>query len=175
MIEQLLRRTSKESAVNVFDCAIKKEEDARMYYEKLAAATAVPELKNLFTMLAAAEQEHHDALIELKGSIDTQKTRFKALQEAACLFKPLLAKRDLMAELKEDPDAYKHVVKEEEEGVRLYEELAAQAKDEGTRAILLKIADEERKHLNIVENIYSFVESPKTYLAWGEFSNLKEY
>jgi hypothetical protein len=37
------------------------------------------------------------------------------------------------------------------------------------------IAEEERKQLNIVENIYSFVESPKTYLAWGEFSNLKEY
>ena len=63
----------------------------------------------------------------------------------------------------------------EEEGVRFYEELAAQAKDEGTREILLMIADEERKHLNIVQNIYSFVESPKTYLAWGEFSNLEEF
>ena len=161
--------------MDIFECAIKMEEDAKKYYEKLAAATGVLELKNLFTMLAAAEQEHHDALVEMKGSIDPQKAQFKALQEAACIFQPLLSKRDLMAELKEDPDAYKHVVKEEEEAVRFYEELAAQAKDEGTREILLKIADEERKHLNIVENIYSFVESPKTYLAWGEFSNLKEY
>ena len=161
--------------MNIFDCAIKMEKEARMYYEKLAAATAVPELKNLFTMLAAAEQEHHDALVDMKGSIDPPKANFMALQEAACLFRPLMAKRGLMAELKEDPDAYKHVVKAEEEGVRFYLELAAQAKDEGTRNILLMIADEERKHLNIVENIYSFVESPKTYLAWGEFSNLKEY
>ena len=161
--------------MNIFDCAIKMEEEARKYYEKLAAATAVPELKNLFTMLAESEQEHHDALVEMKGSIDPRKARFKALQEAACLFKPLMAKRGLMAELKEAPDAYRLVVKEEEEGVRFYEEMAAQAKDEGTREILLMIADEERKHLNIVENIYSFVQSPKTYLAWGEFSNLKEY
>jgi hypothetical protein len=29
------------------------------------------------------------------------------------------------------------------------------------------IAAEERKHLNIVENTYSFVESPKTFLAWA--------
>lgn len=161
--------------MNVFDCAIKMEEEARIYYEKLATAAATPELKNLFTMLAAAEQEHHDALVEMKGSVAPRKAQFKALQEAACLFKPLLAKRDLMAELKDDPDAYQHVVREEEEGVRLYEELAAQAKDEGVREILLKIAAEERKHLSIVENIYSFVESPKTYLAWGEFSNLNEY
>ena len=161
--------------MNIFDCAIKMEEEARMYYEELAAAATVPELKNLFTMLAAPEQEHHDALVEMKGKIDPNKSRFKALQEAACLFKPLLAKRDLMAEMKEDPNAYQHVVKAEENGVKFYEELAAQAKDEGTREILLMIADEERKHLSIVENIYSFVESPKTFLAWGEFSNLKEY
>ena len=161
--------------MNIFDCAIKMEEEARGYYEKLAAAATVPELKNLFSMLAAAEQEHHDALVKLKGSIHPQKAQFKAMQEAACAFKPLLAKRDLMAELKDDPDAYKHMVREEEESVRFYEELAAKAKDEGTRRVLLMIADEERKHLSIVENIYSFVESPKTYLAWGEFSNLNEY
>ena len=161
--------------MNIFDCAIKMEEEARIYNEKLAAATTVPELKNLFTMLAAAEQEHHDALVKMKGSSDPQKAHFKALQEAACFFKPLMAKRDLIAEMKEDPDAYIHVVKEQEEAVRFYEDLAAKAKDKGTREILLMIATEERKHLNIVENIYSFVESPKTYLAWGEFSNLKEY
>jgi len=161
--------------MNIFDCAIKKEEEARIYYEKLAATTVVPELKNLFAMLAAAEQEHHAALVALKASAATHKARFKGLEEAACLFKPLLAKRDLMAELKEDPDAYKHVVKEEEEGVRFYEELAAKAEDEGAREILLGIAAEERKHLSIVENIYSFVESPKNYLAWGEFGNLREY
>ena len=161
--------------MNILDCAIKMEEEAREYYEKLAEAATVPELKNLFSMLAAAEQELHDALVRLQGSIHPQKTQFKAMQEASCAFKPLLAKRDLMAGLKDDPDAYKHMVKEEEESVRFYEEQAGKAKDEGTRKVLLMIADEERKHLSIVENIYSFVESPKTYLAWGEFSNLNEY
>lgn len=161
--------------MNIFDCAIKKEEEARQYYEKLAAATAVPELKNLFTLLAAAEQEHHDALVAMKASTAVDKASFKALQEAACLFKPLLAQGDLLAELKEDPDAYTHVVKEEEAGIKFYEELAAQAQDAASRDVLLTIAAEERRHLSIMENIYSFVEAPKNYLAWGEFGNLKEY
>ena len=161
--------------MNIFDCAIKMEEEARAYYGKLEEMATVPELKNLFAMLAAAEQEHLDTLVRMKGSIDPQKAQFKALQEASCVFKPLLAKRDLVAELKDDPDAYRHAVRREEEDVRFYEELAGKAQDAETRAILLMIADEERKQLNIVENIYSFVESPKSYLAWGEFSNLKEY
>ena len=160
--------------MNIFDCAIKMEEDARVYYENLATTVTVPELKTLFSMLAASEREHLDALVEMKGGIDPQKTSFGALDEASCVFRPLLEKREIIAELKDDPDAYRHAVRNEEGGVRFYEELAAKAEDEGTREVLLKIAGEERKHLNIVENIYSFVESPRTYLAWGEFSNLQE-
>ena len=49
--------------MDIFKCAIKMEEEARSYYEKLAAAAVVPELKNLFTLLSESEQEHHDALV----------------------------------------------------------------------------------------------------------------
>ena len=36
------------------------------------------------------------------------------------------------------------------------------------------LAEEERRHLNVVEHIYDFVEAPRTFLAWREFSNLQE-
>jgi rubrerythrin len=161
--------------MNVFDCAIKMEQEAKQYYEALAASAGDRELRGLFTMLAQAEQEHHDALVQLQGSISPAKSQFTALDQAACLFQPLLAKREAMAQLKETPDGYRMVVAQEEKGVEFYQDLAAQAKDAGVRQTLLKIAEEERRHLSIVENIYAFVESPKTFLAWGEFSNLKEF
>jgi rubrerythrin len=161
--------------MNIFDCAIKMEEEARKYYEKLVADTTVTELKNLFTMLAESEQEHHDALVKLKESLAPMKSQFKDLQGAACHFKPLLEKKDLKAEPLEKADAYLNIVKEEENGIQFYVDLAGQSKDESTREILLMIAKEERKHLSIVKNIYSFVESPKNFLASAEFSNLKEY
>jgi len=41
--------------------------------------------------------------------------------------------------------------------------------------LLQKIANEEKKHYNIMENLYDLVLAPQTYLAWGEFSNLKEF
>lgn len=175
IVHSLVGITEKGITMNFFDCAIKREEESVKYYEKLATLTVVPELKNLFTILAKSEKEHHDVLLEMKASIAPLKFQVNVLPDAECLFEPLLAKRDLMEELKEDPDAYRHVVKEEEEGIRFYEELAAQVKDEGTRETLLLIADEERKHLSIVEHIYFFVESPKYYLANAEFSNLKKF
>ncbi|MBI1920139.1 MAG: ferritin family protein [Geobacter sp.] len=161
--------------MNVLDCAIKMEEDAKAHYQKLASNAKVEELKKLFELMAGAEDEHLEALKKMRDTTDPAQAQFNSLNDAACAFRPLLGKRDLMAELQDDPDAFKHVVKEEEESIKFYEDLAAKADKEATRNLLLKIADQERRHLNIVENIYLFVQSPKTYLAWGEFSNLKEF
>lgn len=161
--------------MNVIDCALKMEEEARLHYEELAAAAPTPELRTLFSLLTAAEREHRHALEKIKEGVAAPETGFVALNEASCVFRALLSKRELLAGLKNDSDAYQHVIKEEQESVKLYEELAAKAEDGDTRNLLLMIAEEERRHLNIVENIYSFLESPKTYLAWGEFSNLREY
>ncbi|MDP2755559.1 MAG: ferritin family protein, partial [Nitrospirota bacterium] len=147
--------------MNIFDCAIKMEQEARKFYENLAADATDPELQNLFTLLAESEQEHHDALVKIKKDIDHLKVEFKDLQEAACLFNPAMTKRDSAAEQMEQPDGYQRIVKQEENNVQFYEDLAEQTKDENTRKVLFMIAKEERKHLSIVKNIYSFVESPK--------------
>ncbi len=161
--------------MNIFDCALKMERDAKVHYEELAKAAPVPELRNLFGMLAAAETEHYDSLMKMKEDPSAAGAEFKALKEAACAFRPLLDKRDVIAGMKGDEDGYQHVVKEEEDSVRLYEDLLAKAEDERTRNLLRALIEEEKRHLSIIENIYSFIEEPHTYLAWGEFSNLKEY
>jgi rubrerythrin len=161
--------------MDIFDCAIKMEVEERMFFENLAQSTVVPELKQLFTLLAESEQEHHNALVAMKENADSEMVRFKEWPSDACLFKPLLAMSDLAVDEMEESDHYLQIVKEEEKAISFYEELVAQTQDEEIRKILLKIVDEERKHLSIVKNIYSFVESPKSFLVNAEFSNTKEY
>jgi rubrerythrin len=86
-----------------------------------------------------------------------------------------LEQRNPVDALKGDPDGFRHIVAEEEESIRFYEHLATYAADEGVKRLLDKLVEQEKRHLNIVQNIFDFVESPRTYLAWGEFSNLQEY
>jgi len=164
----------KEITMDSVDCAIKMEVEARIFFENLALTTAVPELRQLFTLLAESEQEHLNALIKMKVNVDCETLRFREWPSDACLFKPLLAKRDLAVDEVEESDHYLQIVKEEERAIRFYEELIAQTQDEEISKILLMIAVEERKHLSIVKNIYSFVESPKCFLVNAEFSNSKE-
>jgi len=78
--------------MNAIDCAIKIPEEPGSALEKLDAAAASYEVHNLFDILAQAELEHHDALVELSGNLNLQKAQFKLLQGSACLFKTAAGK-----------------------------------------------------------------------------------
>lgn len=160
--------------MDIIECAIKKEQEAKQWYEQLAGQVTTPELKELYTILAASEDEHFRALEGLRkeegGEVD-----FVALEGAACAFKPLMARLDAATALKGDADGFRRILTEEDENVKFYEELAAHAGDKRTKKLLARLTAEEKRHRSIVENIFTFVESPRTYLAWGEFSNLAEY
>ena len=66
-------------------------------------------------------------------------------------------------------------MKLEAESFRLYENAAGQESDANIKSLLLKIAAEEHKHFNILENLFNFINAPNQQLAWAEFSNLDEF
>jgi hypothetical protein len=71
--------------MNVNDCAIDPKEEAGKYDRKQSAATGSSELNSLFSILAEAERQHHDALVQLRD-VGPQTHQFK-LHGGACLFK----------------------------------------------------------------------------------------
>lgn len=160
--------------MNVFDFAIKMEEDGRKFYEKLAEEANEPELKSIFTLLAAEESQHRDIFQAMKDGQDPVKADSKSMENAKSIFQKLMEKKDAYGILSKDPDCYLHSIKTEEDYIKLYEDMARKERNVHVKELLLKIAEEEKNHLNIMENIYDFMESPRTFLAWGEFSNLRE-
>lgn len=161
--------------MNVFDFAMRMEEESWSYYEKLAAAARSKDMKNIFTLLAESEREHHEHLTILKTTTDPGQAQSVVLEHAKDHLHKLienLAPADL---LDNDEDAYRHVIRQEEISIGLYEKLADQEPNKAAANILRRLAQEEREHLEMVENIYDFVEAPRTYLEWGEFSNLRSY
>ena len=161
--------------MNVFEFAMGKEEESRKFYEKLAAAARTNELKTIFTLLADAEQEHHKHLADLKAGTDPKMAQSVVLDRAKDQLGRIVGETAPDKVIVEDRDGYQLAIKGEEESIKLYEELALQEPNKAAADILRRIAEEERHHLEVMENIYEYVEAPKTYLAWGEFSNLREY
>jgi len=160
--------------MNILECTIKMKEETRVHYERLAAIATDTELKRLFTLLAAAEGEHIDKLVVLKNNMSKFDVQdFNSLDQSICVYSPHIDPRHLAEALRNDPDAYRHVVQEEEDTIDFFDQLGNQAHSEELKRICRLQADKEREHLEKLENIYFFVEEPRTYLEWGEFSNLK--
>lgn len=160
--------------MNVLECTIKMKRETRAHYARLAEVATDNEMKRIFSLLATAEDEHLEKLIALKESMNKiGAAAFNTLDESVCVYSPHIDPRHLAESLRNDPDAYRHVVREEEETIEFFDQLKNQAENEQMKRVCQLLADKEREHLTMLENIYFFVEEPRTYLEWGEFSNLK--
>jgi len=161
--------------MNVFDFAMQMEIDGKAHYEKLAAGSSIPGLKNIFLMLAADEQKHYEMIQAMKVGDYGAMPGSTVLDEAKNVFQGIMNDKTLLGGLRKDLDGYRYAMKVEADSVKLYEDVAKKENSVEMVQLLLKIANEEKKHYNIMENLYDFVLAPQNYLAWGEFSNLKEF
>lgn len=162
--------------MNVFDFAMKMETDGKTYYETLATKASLAGLQAIFTRLAEDEQKHYEIFRELRS-----RGRAPAMQDSTALddarnvFAGLAGSTAVTTASRDELAAYRHAMKLEADSFRLYEDAAGREEAADVRDLLLKIAGEEHKHFNILENIFHFVNAPNQYLAWGEFSNLDEF
>lgn len=162
--------------MNVFDYAMQMELDGKAFYVQLADNAKAQGLRSIFLWLADDEQKHFETFRNLKAQgqplsmVDS-----KTLEETKNVFAKLQASGETLADEAKNLEAYQYAMKVEAESAQLYQEAAERETDPSTQDILLRIAVEERKHLNILENIFDFVNEPTNSLVWSEFSNLKEF
>jgi len=162
--------------MNVFEFAQKMELDGKDYYLQQAARVAVPGLKAIFRQLAEDEQKHHDVLVRLQQRNSGPMASTTVLDDAKNIFEQLLSSEKPLVEVNgSDLEGYRQAMKVEADSFRFYEQAAAQEQDDSVRQLLLRIAEEEHKHFNILESVYDFVNAPNQFLAWGEFSNIDEF
>lgn len=158
--------------MNLFDYALQMEEDGKELYEKLAAESSNPGLTRIFTDLAADEQKHYAIFRRLKEKHTPDKmVDSKALEGAKMLFAEMQADEASIAQLKSDLEAYHYAMRAEKESAEIYRDAATKESSDTIKELLLRIAREEDKHLNILENIYDFVSEPRQAMVWAESTN----
>ena len=162
--------------MNVYDFAMEMEDSGKAYYENLASAASLPGLKTIFTRLAEDEQQHFEIFRNLKQGNKAQQVPESALLDVAKNVFMLLPRGEQgLKNVSGALAAYRHAMKLEADSFRFYEDAAAKENDGEVKNLLLKIAGEEHKHYNVLENLYNFVNAPNQHMVWGEFSNLDEF
>lgn len=162
--------------MTVFEFAMKMEEDGKAYYENLAIQTVLPGLETIFNRLAEDEQKHYEIIQQLKthGSVPVMQDS-TAIAEARNVFEALPKGALALKGIEDSTAAYDHAMQLESESFKFYERAAREEKNPETKKLLMKIAVEERKHYNILENVFNFINAPNQTLEWAEFSNLGEF
>ena len=72
-------------------------------------------------------------------------------------------------------ELYKKAQDIEKKSYEFYTEKANEVTEEYQKEVFLKLADEEKKHYFLLENIIEFVSRPETWLENAEFYHLEEY
>lgn len=164
--------------MNIFEFAMKMEQDGRNYYLESAEKIEAPELKKILVQLADDEQKHYDifkAMAEGKKATYDPARATSILSTVKNVFEDLKAQGKDFSFAAEAQAMWKAAQKVEEDSERFYREKAGEVDSDDQKNILNRIADEERRHWITIENIIHFLDRPNHWLEDAEWSNLDSY
>jgi len=150
------------------------EKDGEEFYRDIAQKVENTGVRTILTMLADEEAAHWRILADVeKTSPEVPETSI--LDNARNVFAEM---KDAGLTLHLDQtqiDLYRQAQAIEQKSIDFYTAKAARVELESQKHLLRRLAQEEKKHYFLLENIIDFVSRPSTWLENAEFCHLEEY
>jgi len=159
---------------NIFEYAMQMEKDGEDYYRQLVQQTANKGMRTILTMLADEEVKHYNAVEKMKTE-KPQIAETKILTDAKSVFVQIKESGESFDFDLKQTELYNKAQDIEKKSYEFYTEKANEVTEEYQKEVFLKLADEEKKHYFLLENIIEFVSRPETWLENAEFYHLEEY
>lgn len=163
--------------MDVFETAMKMEQDGRKYYLENAEKTDDPTLKRVLVELADDELKHYNIF---KAMRDRQPAEYRQ-SEKTTIFSTMKnvfeTMRDEGREISDTDRArtvWETAREVEKKAEAFYRKQADELDDEHHKAILHAIADEEHRHWISLEQVLQFLDRPEQWLEDAEWSKLED-
>jgi len=151
--------------------ALKMEKDGMTFYKEAGKKTKNPLGKKMFLSFVEDEKRHYDMISALaKGmNIDKELKQAGSAERIRTIFEEAGKEMDtrLGSDLG-DTEALRFAVSMEDKGYHFYQDSAVQAKDAGEKALFEKLAREESRHHEILENALNYLEKSGEWFLWEE-------
>jgi rubrerythrin len=162
--------------MNIYKYAMKMEKDSENYYSELANKTDDVGLQNILKMLANDEVKHYNIIEQMmKTDVNAELAETDILKNAKNIFVKIKGKNLVFDFGLLQVDFYRKAQEFEEKSYKFYLEMSDKVKIESQRKIFLKLAEEEKKHMFLLENLVEFVSRPETWIENAEFNHLDDY
>lgn len=160
--------------MNIFEYAMRMEKDGEDYYRQLTQQTTNKGLKTILTMLADEEVKHYNAIERMKIG-KPQMAETTILNDARNVFVQIKKSNEKFDFGISQTTLYEKAQDIEKKSQDFYLEKANEVKEECQKGLFLKLAEEEKKHYFLLDNIIEFVSRPEHWLENAEFYHLEEY
>jgi rubrerythrin len=164
-----------EVAMDIYTFALHMEKDGEEYYRKLSAKCGNKGLKKILTMLADDEAKHYAIIEKIRNQAGVELTDSTIITRAKNIFEDMKKGAGGDDFDISQVDMYVRALEIEKASIEFYSSKANETSDEKQKAILSKLAEEERKHHFLIGNIIEFVNRPALWLENSEFNHLDEY
>lgn len=162
--------------MDIFEFAMNMELEGKTLYEDAAATSSNPGIRRILLEMAEDEAAHYELFKAMKEgqAWGGKSTKSKVLTTAKVFFEELAEKG--AAEFPKDELAvWEKLRAAEQRAEEYYRKQAVDASDEASRRAWNTIADEERKHHHLIDNMIEFLERPTRWLENAEWHQMESY
>jgi len=161
--------------MDIFEFAMEKEKFSEEYYRDLAQRANHAGLRNILTMLADEEAKHYRVVERMRTETPEQVTDVPVLARAREVFEKMRVSPKKFDFRTSEAELYRKACQIEEQSKKFYLEKAREVREPGQKRVFELLAREEDKHLYLMENLYSFVSRPETFLENAEMYHFDDY
>jgi len=160
--------------MDVYDYAMQMEKDGENLYREAAGRASHVGIGAIMTMLADAEVAHYDLFKKMKEQKGGRLPEAGILKDVKNIFVRMKEAGGLQAAGVSEVELYKKAQDIEKKSENFYRDSASKA-GEAERESFIQVADEEKKHYFVLEQIIDFVSRPQQWLENAEWYHLDEY
>jgi rubrerythrin len=157
--------------MSIIDTAISLEKEGEAFYWEIADKTDNRGIKNICLMLARDEAEHIRTFEKLRSGEVAGRKASTIIEDAKKIFRRFVD--DIF-----DPDEalapealFEKAMGLEKKTLDFYSECALAAENPAEKDIFLALADEEKKHYGILNNIIEFRRNSREWIRKQSFEN----
>lgn len=161
--------------MDIFEFAMEKEQYAENFYRELAERTDNVGLTKILNMLADEEVKHYQTVQAMQAQTAGQTTATAVLKNAEEIFTKMKDSVEKFDFDVSEANLYRKACDIEKQSRDFYLQKAGEVEGESQRSIFKQLAEEENKHLVLVQRLCDFVARPETFLENAEMYHFDDY
>jgi len=160
--------------VDIYKFAMQMELDGRHFYQDLAKKTKNAGIKSVLTMMAESEAKHYNVILDMQKNDKTEYSKdVEVLTKIKNVFSKMKEEKEIDVDVSQ-VEFYKKALEIEADSEKFYLERADEEKDPHRKEIFLTLANEEKGHCILLENLVNLVSQPDSWIENSEWYNIDE-